>query len=106
MKKGLILLMFVMLILPLAAAGNLEVEKVDKGSVIISELNNPAVFEFTITNKGPSDNFEIYSLLGISMSPKGTFEVPSGKSVVEIKVYPNKEKLYAPDPLPFFLPAR
>ncbi len=91
MKKGLILLMFVMLILPLAAAGNLEVEKVDKGSVIISELNNPAVFEFTITNKGPSDNFEIYSLLGISMSPKGTFEVPSGKSVVEIKVYPNKE---------------
>ena len=46
MKRGLILsvLFLFLIVLPLSyAAPNLQIEKVDKGSVIISELNNPAV---------------------------------------------------------------
>ncbi|MDO8508236.1 MAG: hypothetical protein Q7S27_00975 [Nanoarchaeota archaeon] len=70
---------------------DLTVEKIDKGSVIISELNNPAVYEFNINNPGNSEMAEIYSLVGVSMGPKGTFLIPSGTSKVEIKAYPGKE---------------
>ena len=70
---------------------NLEVEKVDKGAVIISELNNPAVYEFVITNPTDQDMAEIYSLVGVSMAPKGTFLIPAGTSKLEVRAYPGKE---------------
>ena len=70
-----------------SAEFDLSIEVVDKGSVIISELNNPAVFDFVIINNGNKDFAEIYSLVGISMAPKGTFAIPNGKSTTEVKAY-------------------
>lgn len=89
MKKEILILLLI-LSTQLALAANLEIEKIDRGSVVISELNNPAKFEFIIKNNGPSDNFEIYSLLGVSMSPKGTFELPTGTSKLQVDAYPSK----------------
>jgi len=91
MKKKVMLFLAILLI-PLALADfNLDVQKVDKGSVVISELNNPAVFDFIIDNRGDPDNFEIYSPVGVSMSPKGTFDLPKGSSTIEVSAYPNAE---------------
>ena len=53
-------------------------------------MGNPAVYDFVITNKGAGDTFEIYSLVGFSMSPKGTFELPMGKKTIEVTAYPDK----------------
>ncbi len=89
LKKAIILSLLVLLF-PLASTA-LEVEKIDKGSVIISELNNPAVFDFKIKNTGSADSFEIYSLLGVSMSPKGRFELPLGESKIEVMAYPGMD---------------
>ncbi len=69
----------------------LSVEKVDKGAVIISELNNPAVYEFFINNPDGDDMAEIYSLVSVSMAPKGTFLIPAGESKLEVRAYPGKE---------------
>ncbi len=74
-----------------SAVLDLEIEKIDKGAVVISELDNPAVYEFVITNKGADDNVEIFSLVGVSFSPKGTFNLPNGITRVEIKAYPNED---------------
>ncbi len=72
------------------ASPDLDIQKKDKGSVVIAELENPAVFDFLITNNDGEDNFEIYSFSGVSFSPKGTFILPSGKKTIEVKAYPSK----------------
>ena len=74
-----------------AQTPNLEVQKIDKGSTIIAELDNPAVFDFVINNKGPGDFFEIYSLVSVSMTPKGKFELPYGETKLEVMAFPNED---------------
>lgn len=86
-----VLLLSFLFILPIISALNIKVDKVDEGSVIIAEINNPAVFNFVITNYDSPDTVEIYSLLPVSMSPVGAFDLPSGTSNVEVKVYPSSE---------------
>lgn len=92
MKRGFALIgLALILLVPFVFAANIEVRYVDKGSVIISELDNPAVFDIVINNKGEADIYEIYSLVGVSMSPRGNFDLPSGISTVEVKAYIPRE---------------
>ena len=84
------MLAFVLALMPMAMAANLEVKKVDKGSVVISEIKNPAVFDFVITNNENKDNFEIYSLVGVSFSPRGTFVLEPGENTIEVRAYMNE----------------
>ncbi|MEK6933292.1 MAG: hypothetical protein AABW75_00260 [Nanoarchaeota archaeon] len=85
------LIMFLIISLLSLSAASLNIEKIDKGSVVIAELDNPAVFDFIINNPGGNDSAEIYSFLGISFSPKGTFDLLPEKNTIEIRAYPNKE---------------
>lgn len=90
MKKGFVLL-FALLILPMSlASAALSVEKIDKGSVIISELDNPAVFDFIIQSDRP-DTIEIFSLVGVSMSPRGAFDINAGNNTFEVRAFPKSE---------------
>ena len=93
----LIALFTIMLIVSSVSAIELEVNATDKTPVVVSELKEPAVFELTINNKGPSDNVEIYSLVGVSFEPKDKFNLPSGTSTIEVKAYPNEEIKAAED---------
>ena len=70
-----------------SATPNLEIKKIDRGSVILSELNNPAVFDFIIDNKNEFDTFEIYSLLSVTMTPKNKFSLAPGTTTVEVRAY-------------------
>ena len=81
----------ILLISLTSAAPNLEIEKISKGSLIISELNNPAVYTFVIDNKGAPEFFEIYSLLSVSIWPKGKFELPYGITEIEVRAFPDSE---------------
>jgi len=80
----------VMAIFSLNVSAELEVKKIDKGSVIISELNNPAVFDFIINNKGGEENAEIYSLVSVSITPKWRFVLAPGENTIEVKAYPDQ----------------
>jgi len=84
---GVVLLVF--LISFAIAIPDLEIEKVDKGSVVIAELDNPAIFDFIITNNGFEENFEMYSLVGVSMLPRAPFTLPHGETTLEVRAYPN-----------------
>jgi hypothetical protein len=90
MKKSLLFVLLIITIMPFALASVIEVEKIDKGSVVISELDNPALFDLKITNNGDQDNFEIYSLLSISITPKGKTTLPHGTTTVLTGFYPNE----------------
>jgi len=91
MKKILVSLV-VLLFLPVVfGVPNLEVEKIDKGSVVIAELDNVAIFDFVIDNKNVTEKFQIYSLVGVSMTPDGFFELPFGNTTIEVTAKPNEE---------------
>ncbi len=91
MKRLLILSAVILaLTLTLASAANLEVNKTEREAAILSELKNPAIFDFTIDNKGAPDKFEIYSLVGASFEPKGWFNLSNGITKMEVRVYPSE----------------
>ena len=90
MKKRLLISFIIctlLLSLVLVSAELSIIEKRDQGSVIISELDNPAAFEIVISNTDASEDVEIYTLTGIGMTPRGTFEVPSGASAFQVQAF-------------------
>ncbi len=91
MKRGYFFILMGLIILPLVCADNalnLKIEKTTINNVIVSELNNPAVFNLKITNLGAGNDFQIFSLIGVDMTPKGTFKILTGETKnIEVKVY-------------------
>ncbi len=95
MKKGLYVAVFIGILSMVFASflvSAVTIDKVDKGSVIIKELGNPAVYEFIVTTP-IADTFEIYSFVGARFSPRGSFDLPAGTSSFEVKVYPEDRLL-------------
>lgn len=91
MKKGLNLFLFafIILILPLTLAVDLEVQKSSSDEVMIIDLNKPAVFELSIKNNGPTDNFMIYTIFGSGYSPQEKFTISSGQTKdIQFIVFP------------------
>lgn len=86
------ILVFILSILSTSAY---EVSKIDKGSTIIAEVGNPAIYEFTISGGTSDDYAEIYSLVGIEFDPKSVFDLPGSKTL-EVKAYPSNKYLDRP----------
>jgi len=91
MKEVFIFLAIFLFLPVVCAVPDLEIEKIDKGSVVIAELDNPAVFDFVIDNKNETEKFQIYSLVGVGMLPEGFFELPSGKTTIEVIARPGEK---------------
>lgn len=86
--KEVFLLVVILMSINLVSAINLSIEKKAVSDVIVKELDNPAIFNFTIKNLGERDSFEIYSLVGVDINPESTFNIKSGeikKLEVEVK---------------------
>lgn len=69
----------------------ITVDKNEIAPVIIAELDSPAVFELSINNSGVSEEAEIYTLIGVSVTPKFPFQLEQGTNSLEAKFYPSKE---------------
>lgn len=83
MKKSLffgLTAFFILLFLPLVLAVNLEVQKSSSDEVMIIDLNKPAIFELSIKNNGPTDNFMIYTIFGSGYIPQERFTINSGQT--------------------------
>ncbi|MEK6823515.1 MAG: hypothetical protein AABY06_00625 [Nanoarchaeota archaeon] len=82
MKKNLSLFFFafIILILPLVLAVDLDVQKTSSDEVMIIDLNKPAIFELSIKNNGPADNFMIYTIFGSGYLPQEKFTINSGQT--------------------------
>ncbi len=90
-KKIAVLIFLLSITIQATYAAPLEIEKVEKKAVLISELDNPAVFDFIINNSDGPQKAEIYSFVGISFEPAGFFDLSMGQNELEVKVYPNEE---------------
>jgi hypothetical protein len=83
MKKILCSFALLLLILSigLVQAIGLDVSSKPVTNAVVAELDEPAVFDITITNLGGGDLFEIYSLVGVDISPS-TFSLDSEQTKV------------------------
>ncbi|MAH07157.1 hypothetical protein CMI38_02820 [Candidatus Pacearchaeota archaeon] len=95
MKKQVILSSIVLLLitslLPLILAINLEVSSTPIQPSVIADINEPATYELTIENLGDSDRFEIYSLVGVDITPNN-FQIEfeeTKKITIEIMPQPS-----------------
>lgn len=85
----IILLSMFFLSLSLVSAGGLDVEAKTVSNSVIVDLNEPAVFDLILKNSGVTDTFEIYSLIGMDITPKESFTLKSSETrSIQIKVMP------------------
>lgn len=95
MKKVILLSLLTIFILPTIFALNLNVQTNTTGAVLITNVNEPAVFNLQITNLGPSDNFHVYNLLGYVMNPTSAVYINSGETKdVQVTIYPRSDLTY------------
>lgn len=95
MEKKPLLIIFIVfsLLLTFVSAINLDISTKEISNVAILDLNEPAVFELTIRNLGQTSSFEIYSLVGVDISPEESFTISSGTTKkIEIQVMPQDSK--------------
>ncbi len=95
MRKKSLLIVFIVLslLLTLVSAINLDVSSKEISNIAIKNLNEPAVFELTIRNLGATSSFEIYSLVGVDISPEEKFTIISGGTKkIEIQIMPQDSK--------------
>jgi len=89
-KKAVFIFLVLFLVSLVYASGqiSLDIKKEPIKDVLISEVTDPARFLFTINNLGDADNFEIYTLIGIDMTPKGMFSLSKGETkTFEVDAY-------------------
>jgi hypothetical protein len=80
MKKGFRLLIICMFLLSLnlISAINLDISTNTVSNKVITDLDEPAIFDLTIRNLGETEEFEIYSLIGMDITPTSKFTISSG----------------------------
>jgi hypothetical protein len=87
----ILLVLVIVIALSQMVSASISIEKTGKTPAVIRELNDPAVFNLTITNEGEGESAEIYTFVGVSMSPRGMFGIPSGQSNLEVRAYPSED---------------
>lgn len=86
--KKLTILLALILTINLVSAINLDITKKEISNTIIPSINKPAEFELTIRNLGISDNFEIYTLVGLNIEPTESIHLEQGETkTIPIKIY-------------------
>jgi len=89
MKKIILLFLMLLLILPAVLSLNLEIEKQSSNEVMILKLNEPAVFDLKITNKGPGQDIMFYSFFSPEVYPKGTTHLGTRETQnIALQIYP------------------
>jgi len=87
-----ILMLFALFLFPSVLAIDLEIEKLSENEVLIYGLDRPAKFNLSVTNKGLTDNFKFFNLLGFRMTPIGTVPIEQGQTKdIEILFYPRED---------------
>lgn len=86
------LLAFVLLILPMLSAINVNVTEKSAQDVIIKGLDKPAIFNLEITNNEKIDEFYFYNLLGFTLEPKEKVTINRDETKdVQLIIYPRTD---------------
>ncbi len=91
MKKALLLTLFIILLIPSVLALNLTVNKLDSQNTIIKGSDHPARINLEITNKGNTDTFTFYNLLGFTIKSEEV-EISQGETeTVQLIIFPRDD---------------
>ena len=94
MKKTGIFLLVIFLMQGVAAI-SLDIEKEIINDVVITEFENPAIFNLKIKNNGDGDTFRIFNLHGVTMLPEEEFFIGAGQTKeIDLIIYPRKDLDY------------
>jgi hypothetical protein len=91
MKRGLIALIFVLLLSLsfVSATPSFDITKKPVNRIIVRELSIPAVYDLAIKNNGEGDVFSIGTLLDVLIYPKETFTLGTDETkTVTVKLFP------------------
>ncbi len=92
----------ILLLISLVSAIDLQVSSKQISNSVITDLNEPAIFELTMTNNEDSDSFQIYSLVGINIIPSESFTIVSGETkTIRIYLTPQEGLTTRETPFPF-----
>ena len=86
MKKATLFLLAILLISTTSA---LTISENAINDVIIYEYNQPAKFEFSITDAEPG-SYNLYTLTDVSLLPRDSFQLKEGTNKLEVFVYPTE----------------
>lgn len=96
LKKSLVFL-FLLLILVQVVSASLEIEKKAVIDSVVPETKQPAVYDLEIKNLGETDDFSVYSLVGVDIKPNETFRIASGETKnVRVELFPQEAVLENP----------
>ncbi len=95
MKKVFVLFAALILVMPFMFALNINVEKKSSNEVYIIGLDDPAVFNLEVTNKGSEQNIFFYSYFSQDLNPKGAVLLNTRETKdIALEIYP-PEKIKA-----------
>ena len=90
MKKAALIILLAILSINLISAIEIDVTTKTVSGTAITDLDEPAVFDITIRNLGEDDSFEIYSLVGIDITPENPYAISSGQTrTIRINAFPS-----------------
>jgi len=78
----------ILISLPLISAINLDVNPIPVRDTIINDNKDPIIFEFEITNRGDSGNFEIFSFERFRIEPSDFFLAKGDSTTRIVKFFP------------------
>lgn len=81
---------------------DLQVNEVAVSNTVISDLDKPAIFNLIIKNLGETENFTIYSLVGVDITPNTPIRILSEETkTIEIFVMPRDTLKQRQESIPF-----
>lgn len=87
--KGLLSIVFVLFLLPMAFAVDLDINKLSKEEVLIIGLDSPANIELEVTNNGRNDAFSFYTFFGSGITPSEPIEFSADESKnISLQLHP------------------
>ncbi len=90
-KRVFLFFIALIMILPFISAINLEISAKPVTDAVMTDFNEPAVFDLIIKNLDESENFEIYSLVGVDITPEDLGLIASGGTrTIRINVMPQQ----------------
>jgi len=92
MKKRLLCFALAVLLLPTILAIDVSVKELTKNNVMIIGLDQPTVFNLSVTNKGYGESFLFYTFFGSDYAPQEKISIAKEETkVVEFLVYPRDD---------------
>lgn len=87
--KGILSIAFIMFLLPIALAIDLNVSKISEDEVLIIGLESPANIDLEVTNNGKTDAFSFYTFFGSGITPADPIKFDSGETKnITLQLYP------------------